>query len=153
MYTREQASQLRQAFWTAFGHYMQPVPAASGEKINWVNYKTGIRQLYFKMDADRDNAFIGIQITHSDAEKRHLFYQTLLQMKPQLHEALDEEWQWQEETENESGKPISFIYTELDEVNVLNQKDWPALISFFKPRLIALDRFWYDVKDIFELLG
>lgn len=53
MYTREQISQLRQEFWTTFGQYMSPVLSAEGGKINWLNYKTGIKHLHFKMDADK----------------------------------------------------------------------------------------------------
>ncbi|RZK69081.1 MAG: DUF4268 domain-containing protein, partial [Pedobacter sp.] len=54
--------------------------------------------------------------------------------------------------EDENYKIISRIYAEIDNVNVFNKDDWPKLISFFKPRIIALDDFWYDVKDAFDAL-
>ena len=41
MYTKQEAAQLRKEFWTAFGQYMKPVPTEDGEKVNWINYKTG----------------------------------------------------------------------------------------------------------------
>ena len=49
MYSKAEATQLRQAFWTAFGQYMAPVPSAEGETTNWINYKTGFKHLYFRM--------------------------------------------------------------------------------------------------------
>lgn len=153
MYTREQQSQLRQAFWTSFGQYMQPVPAASGEKINWINYKTGIRHLHFKTDADRDRAIISIQLTHADEEKRQLYYQALLPFRQTLEAILGEEWEWLPYAENEEGRPISMVFAELQGVNVLNKNDWPRIISFFKPRLVALDQFWYEAKEVFDMLG
>jgi hypothetical protein len=37
-------------------------------------------------------------------------------------------------------------------VNLFNRDDWPALISFFKPRLVALDEFWNGAQYAFEEL-
>ena len=51
MYSKHEASQLRQEFWTPFGRYMQPVLSSEGERVNWINYKTGAKHIYFRMDA------------------------------------------------------------------------------------------------------
>jgi hypothetical protein len=32
----------------------------------------------------------------------------------------------------------------------MEEGDWPAIISFLKPRIIALDEFWENVKPGFE---
>jgi len=37
----------------------------------------------------------------------------------------------------------------LKEVNIFDTNAWPAIISFLKPRIIALDKFWSLVKDGF----
>jgi len=66
MYSREEAAQIKRDFWTRFGQYMRPVPGASGDTINWLNYKTGIRHLFFRLDAGRQQASIGIEIRHPD---------------------------------------------------------------------------------------
>ncbi len=52
MFSKQDASKLKKEFWTAFGRYMKPVLSADGEKINWINYKTGEKDIVFKMDAD-----------------------------------------------------------------------------------------------------
>ncbi|MBC5992026.1 DUF4268 domain-containing protein [Pontibacter cellulosilyticus] len=152
MYTREQASQLRQAFWTAFGQYIAPHPSADGYKINWANYKTGLKHVYFRMQAEKKVASIGIEITHPDPEIQELFFEQFLELKSLLHEYVGEEWEWDLHTTNSEGKTISRIYKELPGVSVFNQNDWPALISFFKPRIIALDDFWSGAKYSFDEL-
>jgi hypothetical protein len=48
------------------------------------------------------------------------------------------------------GKTVSRIYKELPGVSVFNKSDWPELISFFKPRLIALDAFWENARYSFD---
>jgi len=152
MYSRQEASQLKQEFWTAFGQYMTPVLNTEGEKINWINYKTGEKDIYFKMEADNKSASISIELTHKDASIRQIYFEQLAQLKNLLNEALQEEWNWLGQTHDENGKQISRIYTELTDVNIFRKEDWPALISFFKPRIIALDEFWSSAKYSFEAL-
>ena len=81
MYSKDEASQIRQAFWTTFGQYIAPQLSADGLKINWVNYKTGIKYLYFKMDADKRSATIEILIAHPDAGIQELFFEQFIELK------------------------------------------------------------------------
>ena len=62
MYSKQQASLLRKNFWTRFGQYMRPVKNSEGGSINWLNYKTGIKHIYFRMDANTDHARIAIEL-------------------------------------------------------------------------------------------
>lgn len=152
MYTKEQAANLRQAFWTAFGQYMAPIPSADGLKINWVNYKTGYKDVYFRMDADNRSAFIGIVLTHKDDGIQELYYEQFVELRSILESFLPEAWIWAPRDFDDYGRAISRIYTTLDEVSIFRREDWPALISFFKPRLIALDEFWSVAQYSFEPL-
>ena len=131
---------------------MAPVPSAEGESTNWINYKTGIKHVYFRMQADNRGATLAIELTHPDAGIRELFYEQFVELKALLHEALDEDWTWEADATDAQGLPFSRIYTELSPANLFNREDWPALISFFKPRIIALDAFWADAQYTFEAL-
>ena len=131
---------------------MAPVPSAEGDTTNWINYKTGIKHLYFRMQADNRKASIGIELTHPDAGIRELFFEQFLELKALLHETLGEEWTWEADASDANGQPLSRIYTNLAPVNLFSRDDWPALISFFKPRIIALDAFWADAQYAFEAL-
>lgn len=153
MYTREQASRIKQEFWTTFGQYLAPQPGAEGMKVNWLNYKTGYRGLYFRMAADNRTAFIGIVLTQKDGDLRELFYEQFLELKPVLHAILEEEWTWEPLHHDDHGQPQSRIYTTLEGVNIFNREDWPRLISFFKPRIIALDEFWSLARHHFGPLA
>ena len=151
MYNQHEKSVLRQEFWTAFGQYMAPVPSSEGLKINWVNYKTGIKDLYFKMEAGDGIADISILVTHADLSRQSLLFNLFKQLKKQLQTVLQEEWQWMEQTEAENGKTTSRIYTSVSGVSIYKKEDWPQIISFLKPRIIALDAFWNEVKFGFEI--
>ena len=152
MYSKQEASLITQQFWTAFGKYMAPVLSAEGEEINWVNYKTGEKDIYFRMNADNKKASIGIELTHKDEGIQALYFEQFQQLKNLLHNALEENWNWLLHTRDENGKRISRIYTEINGVSVFKREDWPQLISFFKPRIIALDEFWSTAKYAFEAM-
>jgi hypothetical protein len=152
LYSKDEASQLKQNFWTTFGQYISPQLSAEGLRVNWVNYKTGIKYVYFRMEAAKKSASIAIEIAHPDAGIQELFFEQFLELKSVLHSVLDEEWEWQLHTTDENGKTVCRILKVLGGVSIFNKNDWPALISFFKPRIIALDEFWSDAKYAFDAL-
>ncbi len=152
MYKRDEASLLREEFWTAFGKYMEPVPSAEGLRINWINYRTTFKDVYFRMDASQKMAMISISLEHKDAGIRELYFNQFEEFKKLLHTILEEEWEWQLHCQVSDNKVISRIYKEISGVSIFNKDHWPELISFFKPRIIALDQFWEDAKYSFESL-
>lgn len=151
MYSRGEASQIRQEFWTAFGKYLAPIPSAEGFKINWINYHTRIPEVFFRMDAGAKSATISISIEHRDAGLRELFFEQFLELKEMLHGTLEEEWDWQLHA-GSGEREITRISKELSGVSIFNKDQWPDLISFFKPRIIALDIFWENARYSFESL-
>lgn len=151
MYSKDQASQLKQAFWTTFGQYISPQLSAEGNRINWINYKTNVKHLFFKMHADGKSAYITIELSHPDLGMQELLFQQFQEFRRLLENQLNENWDWQLHMQNEYGKTVTRISTSLSDVNIFRQEDWPTLISFFKPRIIALDEFWVDVRDSFDV--
>ena len=152
MYTREEASQLRQAFWTTFGQYISPLHSAEGSKVNWLNYKTGLKHVYFKMDADNRHGYIAIEMHHPDLGIQELFFEQFRELKNMFESYLQEEWVWTLHDRDQNGRTVSRISKEISSVNVFNKNDWPTFITFFKPRIVALDDFWCVAKDAFESL-
>lgn len=129
---------------------MRPITGANGNTVNWINYRTGTRDLYFRMDAGSKYASVSIELKHSDSGQHQHYYEQLEQVRSILEQETGEKWDWVKEIEDENGQMISRISITLKGVNIFNEADWPAVISFFKPRIIALDRFWNHVKEEFE---
>jgi hypothetical protein len=152
MYSKQEASQLRHEFWTTFGQYMSPIVSAEGEKINWINYKTGEKNIFFRMHTDNKNAIIAIELNHKDKDIQQIYFEQFLQFKKIFDDVVQENWEWQLHTHNEHGKLITRIFIEKVGISIFQKQDWPELISFFKLRIIALDEFWSQVKYAFESL-
>lgn len=149
MYSKEQASAIRQEFWTVLGKYLSPVPGANGEKINWINYKTAVKDIHFKMDADNKKATVRIEFNSISPELKNKHYAVFLTLKNEFEQGSS--WIWQKEAFDAHGKQIACIYRELAAVNIFQKEHWPGLISFFKDHLIRFDKFWHGYKDVLEM--
>ncbi|SEF44315.1 DUF4268 domain-containing protein [Algoriphagus boritolerans] len=150
MYSRSEASRIRAEFWITFGQYMKPVPNAQGRRINWPNYRTGVKHIYFRMKAESNFASIGVEIAHKDEELQELYFMQFKELGNLLKNTLGEEWDWKLHAVNEVGQTVSKIEKVRSGVNVMEESDWSEIISFLKPRIVALDEFWDNVKPGFE---
>ncbi len=150
MYSKAEKSTIKKEFWTSFGLYMKPVPNAAGESINWINYKTGARHIYFRMDVHTKRCSIAIEIKNPVEGERANNYEKFIFLKKKFTVHCGKDWLWIENAYDEDGLPLSKIYSEQAGVNIMNQKDWPSIISFFKERIVQLDEFWLATKVNFE---
>jgi hypothetical protein len=152
MYTKAEASAVKQKFWTSFGKYMSPVPSANNEKINWVNYKTGIKGIFFKMDADKNAAYISIEISLPNIELQNLYVQTFRNFAKQFEEIVGLEWDLYGAANDDDARYTYVFRSAINGVNIFKESDWPTIIGFLKRNIIALDKFWDLYKPAFELL-
>jgi hypothetical protein len=151
LYSKDEVAKLKQEFWTTFGQYMALETSSEGLRVNWINYKTGIKHLYFKMEADGKKVRIAIEMSHPDPSIQELLFEQFKEFKTILNSYLNEEWAWELHTTDDYGKVVTRISTIAYGFSIFKKEDWPSLISFLKPRLMALDSFWNDAKDSFSL--
>ena len=149
MYSKKEESFLREEFWTTFGQYMSPIPSAEGCKINWVNYKTGVRFMNIRMEVQNVQAYIGIEFSQKDLEKQRVHVDHFRILQVEFEHIVSEKWAW-EQCNNDANKNISRIGVLLNAVDIYNKSDWPQIISFFKKRIVLFDIFWCKHKEIFE---
>lgn len=152
MYSKEEASLIRHKFWTSFGQYMSPVPSAGFEKVNWINYKTGIKGISFKMDADKKSASVAIEIMLSNSVLQQQYFDTFIIFEKQFQQIVGSKWIKDKHFVNEYQQPVSKIFIELKDVNIFNENHWPTIITFLKQQIIALDFFWNEYKPAFETI-
>jgi hypothetical protein len=109
MYTKEEAAVIKEKFWTSFGRYMAPVLSSDGFKQNWINYKTGVPQVFFRMDATKSQASIAIEIRHKDALLAREQYSKFLLLEDSLRNFTGEDWAWHSLFINDFGQSLSKI--------------------------------------------
>ncbi len=149
MYSKKEEAVLREKFWTSFGLYLAPVLSSSGKKIHWINYKTDVRFIHFKMDVNSDHAYIGMEFSGNNKD---MYFKLLRTLKNEFEIAVDEKWIWEQDAVI-NGKRLNRVYKTIQPVNIYRQSDWPAIIGFLKSQIIALDQFWNMQKDLFEFVA
>jgi hypothetical protein len=148
MYSKQESAALKRKFWTVFGQYMKPLRSESGEIVNWLNYKTGVKNLYFRLDTERSTARISIEMRMRGIEERVEMFERFISLKNIFHSNAGNGWIWEEKITDEDGITISRISKSI-QANVLVDTDWPEIISFFKSSILGLDAFWTEVKELF----
>ncbi len=152
MLSRHDRKQLNTEFYTALGLMLQDDFSATGRRIKWTNYKTGVKDIYLRMEADGNGARICIDLQHRDEGIRQLFWEQFQEVKALLKSELGNELIWHEQFFKPDGTEISRIEKRLNEGNLYNRETWPILLPFLKENLLAFDRFWADAFDIFKNL-
>ena len=154
MFSKEERRQHKSLFWISFGKFMSAKHrSASGNKVNWSNYKTGVNDIYVRLNCDNQKAVISIEFQHRDQGIRELFLEQFLELKTVFHSTLNEEWIWDSEALTETGQQIIRVYKTRNGVNLYNKNDWSEVFSFFEPRLLSIDSFWSEFGELFVLLS
>lgn len=150
MSLNQSVSLTKAQFWKTFGQYMAPVPSAAGAKINWINYKTSVRFIRFIMNERDGEIVIAVELSNSDLISQGNDFEQLRVLKTQFLQICGEDWIWTKCLKDTHGKTISSVSSALGNVKVSQEEDWSEIISFLKPRLIALDEFWNQYKYVFQ---
>jgi hypothetical protein len=142
---------IREEFWTKFGQFMALHPAASGERVSWLNYKTGVRHIHVRIAVEADHVYFGIEVSAPDLTNRDILYRQLLSDIHLLVACGGPGWKYNQQ-HTSGGRTVSALYQEISGVNVFIKSDWPAIISFLKRLLLCFDQFWTDHRDLYAMI-
>ena len=152
MYSKEETATIRTAFWTSLGLFMKPILSSEYEKVNWVNYNTGVKGISFKLVANQKEAYLIVEIKTKDVEIKNLLFDQFLEFKGLFESEVGDNWIWIKEDFNEFNQERALIKSPVTVINIYNKMDWDIPFSFFKKNLIAFDAFWENPKLIFKNL-
>jgi Domain of unknown function (DUF4268) len=143
MYSKEETQKLKREFWVAF---------AEKYPRKWVLYDTKIKDFSFKFFVDNKKAQVLIDIEHRNNETRIAYFEKLKALKNILEEEFIQDLVFEKEYTLESGKTISRIWVEKNDVSVSNRNYWDTIFDFYFEKMNALELFYleYDefIKDI-----
>jgi hypothetical protein len=143
---------IREEFWTRFGQYLALQQSASGERVNWLNYKTGVRQIQLRIEVTDKSARIVILLSEPDLAKQTRLFNQFVADKASLDTCSETFWHLGSQTKK-AENAVCVLYQELEGVNINLRSDWPAIISFLKPLMICFDQFWTEQKELYQLIG
>ncbi len=141
MFSKTEAQKIKKEFWIAFA---QEFPR------KWLLYDTKIKDFSFKFYVDNKKAQVALEIESRDEEKRKIYYEKIESLKNILKDEFITDLVFERNYYLETGKSISRIWIEKNNVSVFNQKTWMDIFEFFYENMDAFERFFYEYKDYIE---
>ena len=138
MYSKQQNQQLKQEFWIAFA---QKYPR------KWLLYDTKIKDFSFKFYVDNRKAQVLIDIESRNEALRKIYFEKIVSLKTILEDEFVQNLVYEQNHTLESGKTISRIWVELENVSVSDRQQWDAIFDFFDEKMNRLERFFYEYQD------
>lgn len=141
MYSHEESKQIRQEFWTSFG---KEYPR------KWLLYNTRIKDFSLKFTFTRKMAEVSIDLDAPDEVMRLYYFEKLQSLQTILKKEYLPEAKFSETYQLENGKIISRVHVLKEEVNIHNQKDWPAVKNWLAEKMAALESFFLEYQDFIQ---
>ena len=152
MLKKEELRQLRLDFWSEFEDFTKKKRTANNRKINWAQYKSGIKDIYFRMDFTTKEAFLAIDLQMRDVEIRELVWEQFMETESLLKKNVGAELEKFPNFSLEEGFEIHRMTWRLHGVNITNKKDYPKVVQFLSDKIQGLDAFWFEFSDLFNAL-
>ena len=138
MYSKVESQRLKQEFWIAF---------AENYPRKWLLYDTKIKDFSFKFFVDNKKSQVLIDIEMRDAEKRNLYFEKLESLRNILEEDFIKNLVFEKDFTLESGKKISRIWIEQNNISVSNRENWETIFGFFSLNMTLLEAFFMEYQD------
>lgn len=149
MYSKDEEKQLKLDFWGGLNELLELEKGYHANKVNWMNFNTNIKPLYFRMEADEVGARLCIDLQFPDDGIRALFYEQFTEFETKLNQVFDGNTLWQPQFLHSNGKTISRISVELKEVSIRDRADWDKMYAFLRDNFVKLEHFWAEFGEVF----
>ncbi len=138
MFSKEEALLIKKEFWTEF---------AKAYPRKWLLYNTKIKDFSFKFYVDNKKAQVILDIEPRDPEKRKIYFEKIVALKTILIEEYLPDAIFEQEFTLETGKNISRVWVEKDQISMNNRATWDQIFDFFNENMDAFERFFYEYQD------
>ena len=152
MYSKEEKKELKIGFWTELNEKLTAAGKAKGRNLEWMNYPTQIKRLFFRMEADETSARMCIDLQFLSKSIREIYFLQFQEFENKLKDTFTTDVHFVEDYEHWNGKTISRIYCELTDVNIFNTNDWQKMHDFLMENFLNIDAFWEEFNAIFYAL-
>lgn len=141
MFSKADSQKIKREFWIEF---------AAEYPRKWLLYDTKIKDFSFKFYVDNKKAQVTLDIEPKDEEKRKIYFEKIESLKQILLDEFLNDAILERNFHLETGKVISKIWVEKNEISVFNKSTWPEIFAFFDEKMDAFERFFYEYKDYIE---
>ena len=94
MYSKEELKNLKLEFWESFAAFCEVQPYLRGRKKIWTLYDTKVKGVELKFDANRQGAYVILEVNHRSEDLRLEMFERLTWYKETLEQDFPEGLIW-----------------------------------------------------------
>ena len=117
---------------------------ASGKKVNWLQYRTNLQNVYVRLETINKECKFCFDIQFKDDSIREIVWEQMGELKKLLSAEMGSEGNWIEDYASQTIKSMCRIEWTLEETNYLTATNREKIYDFFEEKLLGFDRF-YDI--------
>lgn len=152
MISKDEIKSLRVEFWSEFEKFSAKKKKRYRKPLKWIMNNTGIRQLKLKFEFDDSKASVGIDVETRNLDKRIDIFSKLERLKTILNKSLGHELIWELDHILPTGKSISRVCLELNNVSIYNKENWPVVFDFFYKNMTNFEKVFQEYKDYLKYI-
>lgn len=150
MYSKEELKQLKKEFWEGFSTYCSEVNAYKKRKSKFMLYNTKMKGVELKFDANREGAFVILEINLTNEEERLKKYEQFENYKIIFDKQFPEGLIWDFGYVRESGEQVCRIFIQKNGIDIHKRIHWIEFYQFMSEKMLKLEKAFKRVKDIIE---
>ncbi len=152
MFTKDEEKAIKGAFWGTLTQKIQKYRSVSGRRVNWFKYRTGLNEIFVRVEVDQYGCKVCIDLQFKNDGIRELFYEQFLETKTVFENTMISPVKWHPNYEHGYGTVVSRVSVENDTTNLYRQEDWPEMHEFIITHLRRVDEYWDDFGELFKTL-
>ena len=138
MYSKEDALNIKKEFWIEF---------ANQYPRKWIMYTTDIKDFSFKFYTDNKTIKVILDIENKEDDKRKIYYEKIESLKTILETDYLQDAIFERNFQLETGKIISRIWVEKNNISMNNKSNWEEIFKFFNEKMIQFELFFLEYQD------
>lgn len=148
MYSKEELKLLKKEFWEGFGLFCTNHPILGKRKSKFMLYNTKMKGVQLKFDANRDGAFVILELNHASEDERLAKFEQFERYKIIMEEEFPNGLIWDYLYTLDTGQEVCRIYSFQPDIDIHRRYDWLAFYRFMSEEMLKLERAFRNVKDV-----
>ena len=146
MFSKDEAQELRHAFWHKLESKTRRLPNQNGRPIKWIGDKTGVKGLDLRFDVDREHVIVAMEINPRSDSKLDELWTKMSNCRQLFEDNFGQSLIWQKDYIKTAGDTAARIYVET-EGDIYDKEKWPDMIHFMIDNMLRMEKAFRVVQD------
>ena len=146
MYSKEEAQEIRHAFWHKLESKTRRIPGQNGKPIHWMMDRTGVKGLDMRFDMTGGHVIVAMEINSHSQEKDEALWAKLENCRKLIEAHFETDVYWNKEYQREAGNIVARVYVMRDG-DIYNKEMWPDMIHFMIDNMLRMQAAFLEIQD------